>query len=132
MWNGVTFCCGQVGTWGNLCVAAQSAASHPQAVLWVSPCPTQPWGLCVAQGVGTWGCVAAWDTHGQGSATCSLHCKGVAAAARDMLSPQDVLMCSDPCPSPLPIPQACSFDLHPALFFFVWGCFFHRNLISTL
>lgn len=98
-------------------------------------CPTQPWGLCAAQGVGTWGCVAAWDTHGQGSATCSLHCKGVAAGARDMLSPQDVLMCSDPCPSPLPsvpIPQACSFDLHPALFFFVWGCFFHQNLISTL
>lgn len=45
---------------------------------------------------GAWGCTAAWDTLWHGSATCSPHRTGVAAAARDMLPPQDLLTCSEP------------------------------------
>lgn len=93
--------------WGNPCAAARAAASHLQAVPWVSPPPAQLWGLRAAQGVGTWGCVAAWDTRWRGSATCSAHRTGVAAGARDMLPRQDLLTCSEP-PS---LPAA--FGHHP-------------------
>lgn len=119
--SGVPSCCGQFGAGGNPCAAALAAASHLQAVPWVSPCPAQPWGLCTAQGVGTWGCAAAWDTRWQGSATHGPHRTGVAAGARDMLPPQHQLTRSEPPSLPtafgLHPRRPASFDLHPAPFF---------------
>lgn len=132
MWRGVPFCCGEVG--GNPYAAARAAASHLQAVPWMSPHSAQPWGLCAAQSEVTWGmrhpvtptdslCHPQSPTHKHGSSY-----QGCAASS----GPVDVLRAPVP-PHHLwsPSPQACSFDLHSTLFF-VGGCLFHQNLISTL
>lgn len=132
MWNGVTFCCGQVGTWGNLCVTAQSAASHPQAVLWVS---YPAMGALCSPGCGDLGVCGSLGH--SWARLCHLQSplqRGGSRGQEHAVSPghADVLR-------PLSLPSA--FSPHPTglllrppscPFFFVWGWFFHQNLISTL
>lgn len=85
----------------------------------MSPRPPSAAGALHSPMCGAWGCTAAWDTLCCGSATCSPYRTGVAAGARDMLPPQDLLTCSEPLflpfafgPHPLGLllrPPSCPF-----------------------